>query len=254
MQLTMVLPIELPVLCNLACRLLVMVLVRLARVKKLSVPVPVPRRSAPAVMPEAEVEDKVLSPIPNVAHQLEVSPLVAVDSGDRTLSLDPGPCGTKAGRQALARPVVSLSSSCVMFACFGVIAIQVKTPTPTAAARARLRRNNGEGEPDCRAEERLPQVEGPGLIVVCCPDLGEPAQGLDLQCPGLGVIMRRLQGSHFIAKGRVLYCCVVCLCTAERHLLREAGVRRVAPSVKEGAPVGADLTRQFPLGGNTGLP
>ena len=35
---------------------LVLVLVRLARVKKLSVPVPVPRRSAPAVMPEAEVE------------------------------------------------------------------------------------------------------------------------------------------------------------------------------------------------------
>jgi hypothetical protein len=59
--------------------------------------VPVPRRSAPAVMPEAEVEHEVLSPIPEVAHQLEVAPLVAVDSGDCTLSLDPGPCGTKAG-------------------------------------------------------------------------------------------------------------------------------------------------------------
>merc|ERR1712070_2074 len=57
------------------------VLVRLARVKKLSVPVPVPRRSAPAVMPEAEVEHKVLSPIPKVAHQLEVSPLVADTAG-----------------------------------------------------------------------------------------------------------------------------------------------------------------------------
>ena len=56
MQLTMVLPIELPVLGNLACRLLVEVLVRLARVKKLSVSVPVPRRSAPAVVPKAEVD------------------------------------------------------------------------------------------------------------------------------------------------------------------------------------------------------
>ena len=212
-------PIDLPVLGNLGCRLLVKTLVRLARVEELSVPVPVPRRSAPAVMPEAEVEHEVLSPIPEVAHQLEVAPLVAVDSGDCTLSLDPGPCGTKAGRQALARPVVSLSSSCVMFACFGVIAVLVKTPTPTAAARARLRRNNGEGEPDCRAEERLPEVDGPGLIVVCCPDLGQPAQGLDLQSPGLRIIMRRLQGPHFLSKGRVLYCCCVCLCSAERHLL-----------------------------------
>ena len=33
-QLTTMIPIELPVLCNLACRLLVKVLVRLARVKK----------------------------------------------------------------------------------------------------------------------------------------------------------------------------------------------------------------------------
>ena len=92
-------PIELPVLGNLGCRLLIKVLVRLARVEKLSVSVPVPRRSAPAVVPEAEVEHKVLSPIPKVAHQLEVSPLVAVDSGDRTLSLDPGPCGTKANQR-----------------------------------------------------------------------------------------------------------------------------------------------------------
>ena len=79
-------------------------------------------------------------------------------------------------------------------------------------------------------------------------------RGFDLHCPGLGVIMRGLQGSHFLAKGRVLYCCCVCLCSAERHLLSEACVGRVAPNVKEGAPVGADLTRQFPLGGNTGLP
>ena len=64
-------PIDLPVLGNLGCRLLVKTLVRLARVEELSVPVPVPRRSAPVVMPEAEVEHEVLSPIPKVAHQLE---------------------------------------------------------------------------------------------------------------------------------------------------------------------------------------
>ena len=83
-------PIELPVLGNLACRLLVEVLVRAAGVKELSVPVPVPWRSAPAVVPHAEIKHKVLSPIPKVVHQLEGSPLVAVYSGDRTLSLDLG--------------------------------------------------------------------------------------------------------------------------------------------------------------------
>ena len=53
--------------------------------------------------------------------------------------------------------------------------------------------------------------------------------------------MRRLQGPHFLSKGRVLYCCCAGLCSAERHLLSQAGVRRVAPSVKEGSPIGADL-------------
>ena len=43
---------KLPVLSNLACRLLVEVLVRAAGVKELSVPVPVPRRSAPTVVPQ----------------------------------------------------------------------------------------------------------------------------------------------------------------------------------------------------------
>ena len=104
-QLTAMVPIELPVLCNLACRLLVEVPVRAAGVKELSVPVPVPWRSAPTVVPHAEIKHKVLSPIPQVAHQLEVSPLVAVDSGDRTLSLDLGPCGTKVGSQALVKLV-----------------------------------------------------------------------------------------------------------------------------------------------------
>ena len=65
-QLTAMVPIELPVLGNLGCRLLVKVLVRLARVKKLSVPVPVPRRSAHAVMPKAFVVHKVLCPFPFV--------------------------------------------------------------------------------------------------------------------------------------------------------------------------------------------
>ena len=44
------LSIQLPVLGNLACRLVIKVLVRAAGVKKLSVPVPVPRRSARAVV------------------------------------------------------------------------------------------------------------------------------------------------------------------------------------------------------------
>ena len=42
-----------------------------AGVKELSVPVPVPRRSAPTVVPHTEVKHEVLSPIPQVAHQLE---------------------------------------------------------------------------------------------------------------------------------------------------------------------------------------
>ena len=47
---------------QLACRLLVKVLVRVAGVKELSVPVPVPRRSAPTVVPHTEVKHEVLSP------------------------------------------------------------------------------------------------------------------------------------------------------------------------------------------------
>ena len=65
-QLTAMIPIERPALGNLAGRLVVKILIRVARVKELSVPVPVPRRSAPAVVPKAEVEYKVLSPIPDV--------------------------------------------------------------------------------------------------------------------------------------------------------------------------------------------
>jgi hypothetical protein len=100
---TAMVPIELPVLSNLACRLLVKVLVRFARVIELSVPVPLPRRSAPAAVlqavPKAEVEHKVLSPIDHPSHPqcsplVRGPPLVAVDIGDHTLSLDLVPCGT----------------------------------------------------------------------------------------------------------------------------------------------------------------
>ena len=54
-QLTAMVPIELPVLGNLGCRLLVKVLVGAARVEELSVSAPVPRRSAPTVVPHTEV-------------------------------------------------------------------------------------------------------------------------------------------------------------------------------------------------------
>ena len=63
LQLTAIVSIQLPVLGNLACRLLVEVLVRVAGVKEFSVAVPVPRRSACAVVPEAEVEHEILCPI-----------------------------------------------------------------------------------------------------------------------------------------------------------------------------------------------
>ena len=59
-KLTAMVPIELPVLGHLACRLLVQVLVLVAGVNELSVPVPVPRRSAPTVVPHAETKHKVL--------------------------------------------------------------------------------------------------------------------------------------------------------------------------------------------------
>ena len=57
--------VQLPVLLNLACRLLVEVLIRVAGVKEFSVPVPVPRRSACAVVPE-EAEHQILSSPPLV--------------------------------------------------------------------------------------------------------------------------------------------------------------------------------------------
>ena len=46
-QLTAMVPTELPVFCNLACRLLIKVLVRVAGMKELSIPVPVPARIRP---------------------------------------------------------------------------------------------------------------------------------------------------------------------------------------------------------------
>ena len=70
-QLTAVVPVELPVLCNDAGRLLVKVLVRVAGVKERSVPVPVPRRSAPTVVPHTEVKHEVLSPIPQEIYALK---------------------------------------------------------------------------------------------------------------------------------------------------------------------------------------
>ena len=66
-QVTAMVPMQLPVLGNLACRLFVKVLVWVAWAKQLSVPVPVPRSSARAVVPEAEVEREILSPIADVA-------------------------------------------------------------------------------------------------------------------------------------------------------------------------------------------
>ena len=53
-DLTAMISIQLPVPGNLACRLLVKVLIRVAGVKEFTVPVPVPRRSTCAVVPEAE--------------------------------------------------------------------------------------------------------------------------------------------------------------------------------------------------------
>ena len=53
-QVTAMVPIPLPVLGNLACRLLVKVLVWVAWVKQLSVPMPVPRSSARVAVPDPE--------------------------------------------------------------------------------------------------------------------------------------------------------------------------------------------------------
>ena len=60
--------------------------------KQLSVPVPLPRRSVRAVVPEAEVKHEILGPIADVARYLKVPPLDPVDGGDLTLSHDLGPC------------------------------------------------------------------------------------------------------------------------------------------------------------------
>ena len=63
---TAMVPTQLPVLGNLACRILVKVLVRVAWVEQFPVPVPVPRRGARAVVPEAEVEHEILVPVADV--------------------------------------------------------------------------------------------------------------------------------------------------------------------------------------------
>ena len=60
---TAMVPIQLPVRVNLACRLLIKVFVRFAWVEQCSGSVPVLRRSARTRMPAAEVEHEILVPI-----------------------------------------------------------------------------------------------------------------------------------------------------------------------------------------------
>ena len=52
---------QLPVLANFGCCLLLEVLVWVARMKQRSVPVPFPRRSTRTVVPEAKVEHTILA-------------------------------------------------------------------------------------------------------------------------------------------------------------------------------------------------
>ena len=60
-QVTPMVPIMLPALGNLACRLLIKVLVRVAWVKQFSNPVPVSRRSAPPVVPQMRERQLLMS-------------------------------------------------------------------------------------------------------------------------------------------------------------------------------------------------
>ena len=59
-------PIQLLVLGNLACRFLVKDPFRVARVKQFFLPVPVPRRSARAIVSKAEVKHEILGPTADV--------------------------------------------------------------------------------------------------------------------------------------------------------------------------------------------
>ena len=66
--------------------------------------------------------------------------------------------------------------------------------------------------------------------------------------------MRRLQGSHFLSKGRVLHSRCIFLCSAQTHFLRQPRIRRKSPDVLEWCPVVANLPRQFPLTMDPGFP
>ena len=118
-------------------------------------------------------------------------------------------------------------------------------PARATAAPARSCSNYGEGEPNRRAEECLQEVQG--LVVIRGAFLRKPGQRLPGQHPRPSVVLRRLQGPHLLADGRVLCCGYIVLCCVQWHLLVQACVRRGAPCVDEGGPVGTNPPCQFPL-------
>ena len=78
-----------------------------------------------------------------------------------------------------------------------MIGLVTKVMLTTGAERAGVMDEDGNGRSKRRANEGLPEVEGPGLAVG--GDLGKEAEGGVEEVTGLGVRGLRLQDLHFAA-------------------------------------------------------
>ena len=96
-----------------------------------------------------------------------------------------------------------------------------KVMLTTGAQRAGVVNQNGNGRAKRRANEGLPEVEGPVLAVG--GDLGKETEGGGVEVTGLDVLGLRLEDLHFAPEGRVggakaSLCCQCCRLSKTRQL------------------------------------
>lgn len=99
-------------------------------------------------------------------------------------------------------PIVCLRSSTHRWTTLDVIRLVTKVMLTTGAERAGVMDEDGYGRSKRRANEGLPEVEGPVLAVG--GDLGKETDGGVVEVTGLGVLGLRLEDLHFAPEGRVV--------------------------------------------------
>jgi hypothetical protein len=127
-----------------------------------------------------------------------------------------------------------------------MIGLVTKVMLTTGAERAGVMDEDGNGRSKRRANEGLPEVEGPGLAVG--GDLGKEAEGGVEEVTGLGVRGLRLQDLHFAAEGRVVSNGAILLRGLELLLLAGTVLKVERAECNEGGVVLHELACEAALG------